>query len=136
MSVTMPEAQKSTKPPNPILVVEDESVLRRLLVTTLRGEGFTVIEAENGDQGRKQAFKYHPCLVLLDIIMPGMNGMEMLRLLRQDDWGKTANVVLLTNLDDVEDLEKAKQFGVKDYMVKSDWSLDDLTREVREKVGD
>ena len=126
----MPEAD-----PNAILVVEDESVLRRLLVTTLRSEGYTVFEAENGDQGRQQAFKHHPRLVLLDIIMPGMNGIEMLQKLRQDEWGKDAHVVLLTNLDDSEDIERARQFGVKDYLVKSDWSLDELCAEVKEKIG-
>jgi DNA-binding response OmpR family regulator len=133
MSPVTPEIQKEVTS-NPILVVEDESVLRRLLVTTLRSEGYTVIEAENGDQGCKQALTNHPCLVLLDIIMPGTNGMEMLRRLREDTWGRTANIVLLTNLDDVEEIKKAKEYGVKDYLVKSDWSLDELTREVKEKI--
>lgn len=118
-----------------ILVVEDESILRRLLVTTLRGEGYEVWESDNGYEGHRQAVKHHPDLVLLDIIMPSMNGIEMLRQLRQDTWGKTANVVLLTNLDDVDNMNQGMRYGVTDYFIKSDWSLDELAREVRAKLA-
>lgn len=118
-----------------ILIVEDESILRRLLVTTLRGEGYTVFEAADGKAGHEQAIKRHPRLVLLDIIMPEMDGLAMLQKLREDEWGKTAKIVLLTNLDDIADLEKAKKYGVYDYLVKSDWSLEELANQVREKLS-
>lgn len=113
-----------------ILVVEDESILRQLLSTTLRSSGYKVIEAVDGDSGRQMALTYHPELVLLDIIMPVMNGLDMLKFLRQDGWGKTANVMLLTNLDDVQDIKRAKSYGITDYLVKSDWSLDELITRV------
>ncbi len=115
-----------------ILIIEDESVLRRLLATTLRAEGYAVHEADNGKTGYDLALQHRPRLILLDIIMPRMNGMEMLQLLRQDEWGKEAAVILLTNLDDIADLEKAREYGVTDYLVKSDWSLDELARQVKE----
>jgi CheY-like chemotaxis protein len=117
-----------------ILIIEDESVLRRLLVMSLRGEGYNVYEAEDGKEGLKLALKRKPQLILLDIIMPGMNGMEMLRLLRADKWGKSAHVVLLTNLGEADSIEKAKTLGVSDYMVKSDWSLDELTENVGQRL--
>jgi DNA-binding response OmpR family regulator len=134
MKITLPRTKRRPKRAT-ILVVEDEAVLRNLLAITLRGEGFTVLEAEDGDTGQKRALKYRPALVLLDIIMPGMNGIDMLKLLRQDVWGKTAKVILLTNLGDNESIEKAKAFGVTDYLVKSDWSLDEIAERIKEKLS-
>lgn len=116
----------------PILIVEDEDILRGLLLTTLQAEGYIVYDATNGRDGLEQALQLHPRLILLDIIMPEMNGMDMLRKLRHDDWGAEANVVLLTNLGDNESAESAKAFGVSDYLVKSDWSLDELTQRIKE----
>lgn len=119
---------------NDILIVEDEEVLRRLLVLTLRGEGMSVLEAGDGKEGLSMALLHRPRLILLDIIMPGVNGVEMLKLLRQDEWGKTAHVMLLTNLGDIESMEITKSYGVNDYLVKSDWSLDELTEKIKEKL--
>lgn len=117
-----------------ILIVEDEAVLRRLLVTTLRGEGYTVYEAEDGQVGINLALAHHPRMILLDIIMPGVNGIEMLKMLRQDEWGKDGNVILLTNLGDSDSIESSKIYGVTEYLVKSDWSLDELTEKIRLKI--
>jgi DNA-binding response OmpR family regulator len=114
-----------------ILVVEDESVLRSILLMTLKGEGFFAIEAENGKEGLEVALENRPSLILLDIIMPEMDGIEMLKRLRKDKWGKTANVILLTNLGDSDDIENAKKYGVTDYLVKSDWSIDELTKRIK-----
>lgn len=117
-----------------LLVVEDEAVLRRLLVMTLRAEGFTVIEAVDGAEGITLACKRRPNLILLDIIMPEVNGMEMLQRLRKDPWGKKADVILLTNLGDDESIKRAKDFGVTDYFIKSDWPLDELAHEIKAKL--
>lgn len=117
-----------------ILVIEDEDVLRRLLVMTLRSEGFRVAEAEDGNDGQTLALRHHPRLILLDIIMPRVNGIDMLKLLRQDEWGRDANVVLLTNLGDAESLKRASEYNVSDYLVKSDWSLDELTVQIRQRL--
>ncbi len=117
-----------------VLVVEDEEVLRRLLVTSLRGEGFNVLEAEDGKDGQVMALQYHPRLILLDIIMPGMNGLDMLKILRQDEWGREAKVILLTNLGDTESLKSANIYKVSDYLVKSDWSLDELTVQIKRRL--
>lgn len=118
-----------------VLVVEDEEVLRRLLVTTLRGEGYEVLEADDGKEGQTLALKYHPRLILLDVIMPRVNGIDMLKLLRQDKWGHDAEVVLLTNLGDTDSLKKANEYQVSDYLVKSDWSLEELTTQIRQRLA-
>jgi DNA-binding response OmpR family regulator len=117
-----------------LLVVEDEDILRHLLVMTLRGEGYEVFEADNGKKGLRLALKHHPQMILLDIVMPTMNGTDMLSLLRQDKWGKKANVILLTNLGDFESMDRVKHLGVTDYLVKSDWSLDELTEQIAAKI--
>jgi NarL family two-component system response regulator LiaR len=95
-------------------------------------EELVVYEAENGKEGLDMSLELHPRLILLDLIMPEMNGMDMLKQLRQDEWGKTASVVLLTNLGDRESIENAKKFGVEEYLVKSDWSLDEIALKVKE----
>lgn len=117
-----------------ILVIEDETVLRHLLVTKLKREGYTVFEAENGRAGLDVAINREPQLILLDIIMPTMNGVDMLKNLRQDSWGKNAHVILLTNLSDAEGIEEAKAYGVNDYLVKADWSLEELASQVKDKL--
>ena len=118
-----------------ILVIEDESILRNLLVMTLSSEGYTVYDAADGKEGLAHAFEFRPDMILLDIIMPEMNGVDMLKQLRRDTWGSTATVVLLTNLGDNESIEKAKAYDVQDYMVKSDWSLDELAQHIKERLG-
>lgn len=122
------------KDPTTILVVEDEPVLRRLLIKKLEAENWTILAAENGKVGLDMALKHHPTLILLDVIMPVMNGVTMLKELRQDSWGKKAQVILLTNLSDAEGIEQAAAQGVFDYFVKSDWSLDELAKHVHEKL--
>ena len=95
-------------------------------------DGLIVHEAENGREGLDAALELHPQLILLDVIMPGMNGMDMLKELRRDEWGQSASVVLLTNLGETESIENARKFGVENYLVKSDWSLDELSLKIKE----
>lgn len=123
-------------PDNPIkiLVVEDEAMLLRALDDKLSLEGFTVIQATNGRDGLSTALKEHPTLILLDIMMPIMDGMTMLRELRKDDWGKTVPVIMLTNLVDSEKVDECIKQGVYDYLVKSEWTLEQLIKKVKEKI--
>lgn len=81
-----------------ILIVEDEKILRETIHLGLESEEFTVIEAKDGEEGLLISLREHPDLILLDLIMPKMNGMTMLKKLRSDDWGKIVPVIILTNL--------------------------------------
>lgn len=74
-----------------ILIVEDEESLLKTLGEKFTLEGFEVVKAQNGVEGLRVALQEHPDLILLDIVMPVMGGMEMLGKLRQDDWGKNVN---------------------------------------------
>lgn len=120
---------------NKVLVIEDDETLRKIVSDKLRSESFEVFEAGNGIVGLELALKEHPDLILLDIIMPEMDGMTMLKKLRTDDWGKDVRVIITTNLGDDKKTEEAMKEGVYDYLVKTDWSLDDLILKVKDKLG-
>lgn len=117
-----------------ILVVEDDRVLRRVIVDNLKVEGFAVFEAEDGVQGLSVALAEHPDLMLLDVVMPRLDGISMLEKLREDAWGKTAQVIMLTNLSDTEKIAKVAEKGVHDYLVKADWDIGGIIDKVKEKI--
>lgn len=119
-----------------ILIVEDELDLRKALVDELTLSGFVVLEAKNGKEGLACALKEHPDLILLDIVMPEMDGMAMMKKLREDVWGETAPIIMLTNLSAND---KIIQGVVENeplyYLVKSDWKIGDVIAKVEEVVG-
>ncbi len=118
-----------------ILIIEDEVSLRNALRDKFTREGFRIIEAKNGEEGLETALREHPALILLDIVMPKMDGMTMLSKLREDTWGKDAKVIMLTNLSDSEKIAESGEKGVYDYLVKSDWKIEDLVHKVKERLG-
>ena len=120
---------------NTILIVEDEIDLRELLEKKLKIEGFNVLEAENGKVGLETALSQHPDVILLDIIMPVMDGISMLKELRQDAWGKNVVVIILSNLSEVERINAGLEKNVYDYLVKSDWEPDDIADLINKKLG-
>lgn len=124
-------AQKKLK----ILVVEDEKPLREVLLFKFQKEGFEAIAACDGEEGLKLAGEERPDLIMLDIVMPKMDGMTMLQKLRKEDWGKDIPVVLLTNLSESEKVLGSLEKGVHDYLVKSDWRIEDVMVKVRERLG-
>lgn len=117
-----------------ILIVEDESSLRNALRDKFIHEGFATLEAKNGEEGLKAALGGQPDLILLDIILPKMDGIAMLKKLRQDAWGKDAKVIMLTNLSDNEKVAEAIAQGTHDYLVKSAWKIEDVVVKVREML--
>lgn len=118
-----------------ILVVEDEDALRMVLKDVLTVEGYEVQEAVNGIEGLEMALRNHPDLILLDILMPKMDGLEMLKNVRADEWGKRVPVIVLTNLSDNEDIAKAVEEDVFEYFVKTDIRIDEVIARIREKIG-
>lgn len=117
-----------------ILVIEDELALSQVLSDRFTEEGFDVQTAGDGEEGLKKATEWKPDLVLLDIVMPRMDGMTMLHELRKTPEGKNMPVILLTNLSDTQNVYQAMANGVYDFLVKSHWDLDDLIHEVRGKL--
>lgn len=117
-----------------ILVIEDEKPLINALSAKLQNEGFQVVEANDGKTGLKAALKHKPDLILLDIILPKMDGIGILENLRENAWGKSAKVIILTNLSDWDSTKKAVNLNVHDYLVKSDWNIKDVVKKVKSKL--
>lgn len=117
-----------------ILVVEDEASLRDALLEKLSHEGFEVLHARNGEEGLSAALAKHPDLILLDIMMPKMDGLAALEKLRADAWGKSVRVIMLTNLSDNEKIAAAMKSQAFDYLVKSDVKIEEIIEKIKEKL--
>ncbi len=125
-----------TKINKKILIVEDETPLRNAVLDILTFEGFEVFQAKNGQEGLEIALKERPDLILLDLMMPIMDGLTMLEKLRQDaDYGKKAAVILLTNINDPEKVAMATEAGSYDFLVKSDWNIEDVVKKIKGRLG-
>ena len=117
-----------------ILIVEDDHPLRNAIKDKLSKEDFEILEAKNGTDGLATALEQQPDLILLDIIMPKMDGMTMLKKLRADDKGKNIPVIILTNLSDDKEVAESTEGGAYDYLIKSDWKIEDVVAKVKEKL--
>lgn len=119
-----------------ILIVEDEAPLLSVLHDKLVQEGYRVLAAKNGKEGLAVALSEHPDLILLDILLPDMNGLAVLKEIHSDDWGKNAKVIMLTNLSDNQSVADSLEQGSFDFLVKSDWKLEDVAKVIRDKLKD
>jgi len=115
-----------------ILIVEDEVSLLTALTDKFTREKFTVLTSINGKDGLKSALSNHPDIILLDIVMPIMDGITMLHKLRDDDWGKSVKIILLTNLSNPQPGKVTKSLikSASGYLVKSDWKIVDVVNQV------
>jgi len=113
-----------------ILIVDDDVAIVRVLKGEFEEEGFEVLTAYNGQIGIDKALSDFPDLILLDIVMPVIDGLEVLRVLRKDKRGADIPVVVLTNYDEMEKMAKAKEMGAIDFLVKSDWRMQDIMEKV------
>ncbi len=118
-----------------ILIVEDESALLMVLTDKFRREGFLVHNADDGQKGLQCALQNKPDIIVLDIVMPSMDGLTMLKKLRENKWGNTVPVLILSNLSDPEQINEATGRGRVEYLVKSNWGLDDVVRKVKDTLG-
>jgi DNA-binding response OmpR family regulator len=118
-----------------ILIVEDEAPLREALVDKLEREGYKTLSAKDGVDGLTQALENKPDLILLDILLPKKDGLSLLKDLRQNAWGKTAKVIMLTNLSNWSNTKEAVDYNVRDYLVKSDWKISDVVKVVNKKLA-
>ncbi|MDH4330709.1 MAG: response regulator [Candidatus Moranbacteria bacterium] len=118
-----------------ILVVEDEKTLREVLVEKIKNEGFDVLDAKDGEEGLKKAIENQPDLILLDIIMPKMDGITMFGKLKEDEKGKDIPVIILTNLSPIEGVSQTIDRDVNNYLVKSDWKLEEVMEQIRNTLN-
>ena len=116
---------------NKIMIVEDDKFLSRALSDKLKRESFEVVNAFDGEEGLAQLEKDSIGLILLDLVMPNMNGFQFLEEMKKNPKYKKTKVIVLSNLGQEEDITKAKELGAQDYLVKADFSL----KEVVEKIN-
>ena len=124
-------ADQKTQSTKKILVVEDEEYIRDLYVQILQKEGYLVDAATDGEEAYMKISKKEYDLILLDIILPKIDGLQVLEKLRKEAKKISAPVVLLTNLSQEGVVAKAMDYGVRGYMVKSDLTPSDILTEVR-----
>jgi DNA-binding response OmpR family regulator len=113
-----------------ILLVEDDRFLRRACETSLRQRGFTVIAATDGEEGLRLARAEHPDLILLDLLMPKLSGVEVLRALKADVGTKAIPVLILSNSSREQDVSEVISLGAVAYWVKANLSLKELGERV------
>lgn len=117
-----------------ILIIEDEPPMQRILADRLTENGFEILLAHNGEEGLTLALQNHPDLIILDILMPKMNGTTTMNRLREDPWGKNVPIIMLTNVS--PDTQTALQEIIKNqpayYFVKSDIQLDAIVEKIQE----
>ncbi|MFA5125023.1 MAG: response regulator [Patescibacteria group bacterium] len=106
-----------------ILVVEDDSLLSKVLAETLKKEGFEVMVVDNGNDAVTMIRKFLPQLILLDLVIPGIDGFAVLKELKADDKLRSIPVVILSNLDEIGDVKSVKALGADDYFIKANTEM-------------
>lgn len=119
-----------------ILLVEDDEMLNAMYTQKFIKEGYAVLSAFNGAEGIEMAQEHHPDIILLDIIMPKMDGFTALKKLKKGDETKELPVILLTNLGQEEDIRKGKELGAQDYFIKANHTPQEVVEKVKEVIGE
>lgn len=118
--------------PKKVLIVEDDEFLRSLNAKRLETEGFKVAVAVDGQNAIDLIPKELPDLIFLDLLLPGVDGFEVLKKIKADDKTKSIPVVVFSNLGQKEDIEKARNLGAVDFLVKANFTLDDVVTKIKE----
>lgn len=123
-------------PNKKILIIEDEAFYSKALGDRLSSEGFDIMKAENGRQGIKVAIANKPDLIILDLLMPGINGMQVLSEIREDVWGKTVPVFIVTNVaSETEHInQKVTELTPTYYLQKADTTVQGLVTLIHDKL--
>lgn len=119
-----------------ILFIEDESTIHKTFSDALEKEAYEIISALDGAIGLRLAKERKPDLVLLDLVLPKMDGFEVLAALKADEATKGIPVIVLTNLEQMEDIQKAIDLGAKTYLVKSNYDLAEVVDRVKKAIAE
>jgi len=117
-----------------IVIIEDELILAEALKERLSNTGYDVFVAYNGEDGLERIRKNIPDLLILDILLPGINGYDVMRKLKESDI--KVPILVVSNSGQPVEIEKSQEMGVRDFIVKVDFSLDDVEKKVRSIIGD
>jgi len=119
-----------------ILFIEDEHALQLTFKDILGNEQYNVISAFDGEEGLRLAEEKSPDLILLDLILPKKGGIEVLKEIKEREKTKDIPVIVLTNLEDLKKVEKALSLGAKTYLVKANYSLEEVVDKVKKNIKD
>jgi len=119
-----------------ILFIEDESALQKTFKDILEKEGYEVIKALDGEVGLKLAEEKKPDLILLDLILPKIDGFEVLKGLKENEETKDIPVIIFTNLEGAGDIQKALELGATTYLVKANYSLEEIVTKIKQALGE
>lgn len=114
-----------------ILIVEDDKFLRELMVQKILKEGYQVVEGINGEEGVAKAKEEKPDLMLLDLILPGIDGFEALRQVKDNPETATIPVIILSNLGQKDDVERGMKLGATDYMIKAHFTPGEILAKIK-----
>jgi DNA-binding response OmpR family regulator len=120
-----------------VLLVEDDSFLRDICAKKLTKEGFSVFEILNGEQALKNLEKIEPDIILLDIILPAIDGFEVLKQIRSNKNKKIKQtpVIMLSNLGQEDDVKKALDLGANDYLIKAHFTTEEIVEKIKSRLG-
>lgn len=119
-----------------ILFIEDEETLQKTFEDILKQGGYEMIRSLDGETGLKSAKSEKPDLILLDLVLPKMHGFEVLKKLKEDPKTKEIPVIILTNLEGANEIEKAIELGAKAYLIKTAYSLKEVIKKIKKVLGD
>jgi len=114
-----------------ILIIEDDKFLRELIVQKLLKEGYETSEAVDGEEGIKKVKEERPDLVLLDLILPGIDGFEVLHRMKEDSALSSIPVIILSNLGQKEDVERGLKMGAVDYLIKAHFTPGEIIDKIK-----
>ncbi len=117
-----------------VLVVEDDKLLRDILAMKLAKPSLEIIHALDGEQALKLVTDAKPDIVLLDIILPGINGFEVLEKIKTDAETKGVHVIIISNLGQEEDIRKAKELGAADFIIKANATADEISEKLMDFI--
>ncbi len=126
---------ESDKNKNIVMIVEDDQFLRSLTAKRLEKEGYNVTVAVDGENAVNTLATSKPDIVLLDLLLPGVDGFEVLKKIKTTDTLKNVPVIIFSNLGQKEDIEKAKNLGAEDFLIKANFTLDDVVAKINGLVS-
>ena len=115
-----------------ILIIEDDKMINSMYKTKLEQEGYVVLAAEDGASGLDMALQHKPDLIMLDVIMPQLDGFSVLQQLRESLGVKNTPIILLTNLGTDEDKKKGEKLGATDYWVKANLTPSQVSEKIKQ----
>lgn len=118
-----------------IVIIEDEHDLAAALQESLSQRGFVVRTASKGEEGIGIIKQDRPDIILLDLILPDMNGIDVLKALKPIRDEQNIPVIVLSNIDDPDEFKEAREYDIEEYLVKTDWRLDDVIAKIKSALN-